>query len=47
MEEKFAENDVGSCRDCFTVNDEILPQLTGDDGDALVESRTTDIKTVQ
>ena len=47
MKEKFAEDDVGSCRDGFTVNDEILSEAAGDDGDTLVESRTTNTNTVQ
>ena len=47
VEEKFAEDHVGSGRDSFTLNDEILPQDAGDDGDTLVESRTTNTNTVQ
>ena len=47
VEEEFAEDHVGSGRDCFTLNDEILPQEAGDDGDTLVESRTTNTNTVQ
>ena len=47
VEEKFAEDHVGPGRDGFTLNDEILPQQAGDDGDTLVESRTTNTNTVQ
>ena len=47
MEEKLAEDDVGPGGDGFALDDEILAQHTGDDGDTLVESRTTNTNTVQ
>ena len=47
MEERFAKNQICSCRDCFSVNEEILPEVTGDEGNTGVESRTTNTNTVQ
>ena len=47
MEKELAEDDVSSCRNVFTINNYVLSQLSGYDGNTLVQSKICKILELQ